>query len=102
MNMSDTQNKVVMLPMSTQKKYMKDKKCDYRTLAIMTLYSKFTPIEEQHKTGNYEPYRYVYKNKIIEFTDEIESLSNKKIGTIVNNMRKLSQLNNGLVQAVKK
>lgn len=93
--------KVVNLPMCTQKKYMKDKKYDYKTLAIMTLYSKFTPIEEQHKTGNYEPYRFVYKNKIIEFTDEIENLSNKKIGTIINNMRKLSQIENGLVTATK-
>lgn len=93
--------KVVNFPMSTQKCHMKDKKCDYKTLAIMTLYSNMTPMKDQHESRTYEPYRYVYKNKIIKFTDEIESLSNKKIGTVINNMRKLSQLEGGLVTATK-
>ena len=64
--------KVVNFPMSTQKCHMKDKKCDYKTLAIMTLYSNMTPMKDQHESRTYEPYRYVYKNKIIKFTDEIE------------------------------
>lgn len=93
--------KVVNFPMSTQKCHMKDKKCDYKTLAIMTLYSNMTPVEDQHESGDYEPYRYIYKNKIIKFTNEIEDLSGKKIGTIINNMRKLSNLENGLVTVTK-
>ena len=40
-------DKVVMLPMSSKKCNMQNKKCDYKTLAIMTLYSNFTPIEMQ-------------------------------------------------------
>ena len=59
-------DKVVMLPMSSKKCNMQNKKCDYKTLAIMTLYSNFTPIEMQDEKGVYETYRFLYKNKIIK------------------------------------
>ena len=93
---------IVKLPINTNEKFMQNKKCDYKVLAIMTLYSKFTPMNKQEKSGTYEQYRYVYKNKIIEFTDEIEKLSQKKINTIMKNMRALSNINEGeLVTACK-
>lgn len=96
------EEKIVKLPINTNEKYMQNKKCDYKVLAIMTLYSNFTPMDEQEKSGNYEQYRYVYKNKIIEFTDEIEKLSQKKINTIIRSMRALSNIGNGeLVTACK-
>ena len=96
------EKKVVKLPMNSHEKYMKDKKCDYKTLAIMTLYSNMTPIEEQDENGSYEEYRYLYKNKIIKFTEEIEGLSKNKINTILKNIRRLSQLDDGsLVSACK-
>lgn len=88
--------------MNSHEKYMKNKKCDYKTLAIMMLYSNMTPIEEQEENGTYEEYRYLYKNKIIKFTEEIEGLSENKINTILKNIRKLSQLDDGsLVSACK-
>ena len=92
-------DKVVMLPMSSKKCNMQNKKCDYKTLAIMTLYSNFTPIEMQDEKGVYETYRFLYKNKIIKFTKEIEEISNNKINTIIKNMRKLSNLDGDLVIA---
>lgn len=96
------EKKVVKLPMNSHEKYMKDKKCDYKTLAIMMLYSNMTPIEEQDENGTYEEYRYLYKNKIIKFTEEIEELSRNKINSILKNIRKLSQLDDGnLVSACK-
>ena len=74
-------DKVVMLPMSSKKCNMQNKKCDYKTLAIMTLYSNFTPIEMQDEKGVYETYRFLYKNKIIKFTKEIEEIyANENIG----------------------
>ena len=35
--MNDNKEKVVKFPMNSHEKFMKDKKCDYKTLAIMTL-----------------------------------------------------------------
>ena len=94
-------NKIIKFPMNSQKKFMQDKKCDYKTLAIMTLYSNHTPIEHQHETGNYEPYRYLYRDKIIEFTEEIEGLSKNKISTVLKNMKKLSTISDDFVLAYK-
>lgn len=93
--------KVVSFPMNSQKSNMKNKSCDYKTLAIMTLYSNMTPKKELYSKGEDELYRYVYKNKIIKFTDEIEDLSGNKINTIIKNMRKLSQLESRLITACK-
>ena len=100
-NIHKRNGEVITLPINSEKKNMKNKKCDYKTLAIMTYCSNMKPIEQQDETGVYEKYRYVYKNKIIELTDEIEQLSNSKINTIVKNMRKLSQLEGNLVNAYK-
>ena len=79
--------KVVKFPMNSHEKFMKDKKCDYKTLAIMTLYSNHTPLEIQHNNANYEEYRYLYKNKVLEFREEIAELSQTKINTVLRNMK---------------
>lgn len=94
-------HKVVSFPMNSQKSNMKNKSCDYKTLAIMTLYSNMTPKDVLYNKGEDESYRYIYKNKIIKFTDEIEDLSGNKINTIIKNMRKLSQLESRLISACK-
>lgn len=91
--------KNVFLPISTDKEHMQNKKCDYKTLAIMTLYSNMVPKEMQDESGIYESSRYIYNNRVIKFTDEIEKLSGNKINTICKNMRKLSKLENNLVVA---
>ena len=92
---------VVKFPMNSEEMHIQNKKCDYKTLAIMTLYSNMTPKEMLYEEGTDEIYRYVYKDKIIKFTDEIEKLSKNKINTIIKNMRKLSKLDNRLVNACK-
>lgn len=93
--------KEVFFPISTDQKNIKDKKCDYKTLAIMTLYSNRVPDEIQEQNAVYETSRFIYKNKIIKFTDEIEELSGNKVKTICDNMRKLSKLENNLIVACK-
>lgn len=91
--------KEVFFPISTDQKNIKNKKCDYKTLAIMTLYSNRVPDEIQEQNAIYETSRFIYKNQIIKFTDEIEELSGNKVKTICDNMRKLSKLENNLVVA---
>ena len=100
-NKEEVMAKELALPLNSEKENMQNKKCDYKTLAIMTLYSKMTPKEQQEKEEHEENYRYVYKNNIIEFTDEVEELSKNKIDTVIKNMRKLSKLEGNLVTAVK-
>lgn len=89
--------KEVFLPINTEKENIQNKRCDYKTLGIMTLYSNMKPIEKQDEEGVYETNRYIYKNKIMLNKDEIEELSGVKIKTVCDNMRKLSKLEGNLV-----
>ena len=90
MDSEDDEERVVKFPMSSSEVNMKDKKCDYKTLAIMTLYSYKNKCED---------HRYVYKNHILLNKEEIESLSNNKIDTVCKNIRKLCKLSNKLIEA---
>lgn len=86
-------NKIIKFPISSSEENMKDKLCDYDTLAIITLYSKFN-VNEKDKGK-----RFIYKDKILLNKDEIENLSNKKIDTVIRNIKKLSKLESRLVEA---
>ena len=91
---------IVKLPINSSKQNMQNKKCDYKTLAIMTLYSYMTPNEITLEQGYEELYRFAYRNKIEKDMDEIEELSNNKRDTIIRNIKKLTKLNSGLITAV--
>ena len=86
--------------MNSSKKNMKNRNCDYKTLAIMSLYSKFTPIEKQIEDGVDEQYIYLYRNTILESKDEIEEISKWKIKTVLNNMRKITMINSNLITSM--
>ena len=88
-----SKEKVVRLPMNCSEVHLKNKKCDFKTLAIMTLYSCFETSEDEPTSAH----RYIYRNKIIELTDEIEELSQNTIKTIKRNIKKLADLDNALV-----
>lgn len=89
--------KILKLPINSSKENMQNKKCNYKTLAIMTLYSNRTPNEVSLDKGYEELYRYLYENKIRDNILEIEKLSHNKQDTIFRNIRKLAKLNNGLI-----
>lgn len=89
------QNNTIKLPINVYEGNMGDKKCDYKTLAIMTLYSNRKP----HDEDTNEQYRFIYRNKVIEFTNEIEQLSKNKMNTVLRNIKKLSNLTGNLVNA---
>ena len=61
-------SEVLKLPMSSKEDNLKNKSCDYNTLAIMTLYSN------ANLTNDDEYQRYVYLNKIYKNQEEIEKL----------------------------
>lgn len=91
---------IVKLPINSSKQNMQNKKCNYKTLAIMTLYSNMTPNEITLEQGYEELYRFVYENKIKNNIIEIENLSHYKQDTIIRNIRKLAKLNKGLITVV--
>lgn len=91
--------KILKLPINSSKKNMQNKKCDYRILALMTLYSNRTPNEISLEEGYEELYRYIYKNKIEDNMEEIEVLTNNKRDTIIRNIKKLAKLSDGLITA---
>lgn len=92
--------KIVKLPINSSKQNMQNKKCNYKTLAIMTLYSNMTSKEITLEQGYEELYRFVYESKIKNKIVEIENLSHYKQDTIIRNIRKLAKLNNGLITVV--
>ena len=98
--MANKKNKEYNVPMNSSKKNMKNRNCDYKTLAIMSLYSKFTPIEKQIEDGVDEQYIYLYRNTILESKDEIEEISKWKIKTVLNNMRKITMINSNLITSM--
>ena len=98
--MAKKKNKEYNVPMNSSKKNMKNRNCDYKTLAIMSLYSKFTPIEKQIEDGVDEQYIYLYRNTILESKDEIEEISKWKIKTVLNNMRKITMINSNLITSM--
>lgn len=88
--------KINYFPLSSFDEYMKS--IDYKTYAIITLFSKFCNGENQF--GEYENSRYIYKNNIISNQEEIEKLSKNKINTVLKNIRKLAKMDNNLVVAL--
>lgn len=89
-------NKDYSFPITSSKDNMMNKLLDYKTLSIMTIFSnKDNTIND----GVEEMHRYLYKNKVLENIESIESLSKNKINTIMKNIRKLSKLDNNVVMA---
>lgn len=93
------QIKNIRFPINSKRENLQNKKIDYKTLAIMTLYSNVTPIEMQEDQAAYELYRYLYENKLLKNMSEIEELSGNKKNTIMKNIKKLSRLKEGMVIA---
>lgn len=83
-------NKIIKFPISTAEENIQDKKCDYKLLSTLTLLSKYN-VGEDH--------RYIYKDDIILNKNKIESLSKRKINTVIKNVRKLSKLEGNAVVA---
>lgn len=83
------------LPISSYEEYLKN--IDYMTYGIITYFSNRTMTDEI--TDTEELFRWVYKNKLIKNSDEIEKLSKNKFNTVMRNVRKLARMDNDLVIA---
>lgn len=75
-------NKIIKLPINSSKEYMQNKKCDYKLLALLTLFSE---LDDDCRIVNCID---LYKKENI---DNIEKLSNMKIDTIKRKIRFLNK-----------
>lgn len=96
-NYIELKRKVVKLPMPTANEILKDRKVDLKTYSLMVLYSNCQTKKQREEVE--ELYRYLYYNKIIDNSEEIEELSKWKLDTIKRNIKKLAKLENKLVIA---
>ena len=90
-------------PMNTE--YIKDKKMDYETLGLITLYSNYkseTVCEEEGLSiSDVEYHRYIYEkgsNSINSNMRNMEKLSKNKRRNIKRNIKKLTECNNKVVE----
>lgn len=85
-----SKDNIVRFPISTDEKNMKDKKCDYNTYGLMTLFSKYTKGED---------HRYITEDDLILNQSKIEEYSKNKFDTVKRNIKKLAKLESSLVVA---
>ena len=90
-------------PMNTE--YIKDKKMDYETLGLITLYSNYkseTVCEEEGLSiSDVEYHRYIYErgsNSINSNMKNMEKISKNKRRNIKRNIKKLTECNNKVVE----
>ena len=84
------ENCVLRYPISSDEKYMKDKKLNYKLLGMLTLLSKHNPNEN---------HRYIYHKDVLLNKDMFETLSKNKMDTIIRNIKKLTKIEGDLVVA---
>ena len=90
-------------PMNTE--YIKDKKMDYETLGLITLYSNYKGEvvcdNEGLSIGEVEYHRYIYErgsNSINSNMKNMEKISKNKRRNIKRNIKKLTECNNKVVE----
>lgn len=95
-------NKEWNVPMCTEESIIRNKKIDYKTLALLSVNSNYKSEEVCRQFGiEYNPnenYRYLYKNSIRENKEELEKLSKWKLDTIQRNIKKLETNGNGFIE----
>lgn len=83
-------DKIVKFPITSNEKYLKDKKCNYKILGLLTLLSK-------HTKG--ENHRYIYHKDVMLNKDMLETLSGNKMDAIIKTIKKLIKLEGDLIIA---
>lgn len=79
-------------PITSSKENLMNKKVDYKVLMLMTLLSNVQLHKEALDTGNEERWRYLYRNKLKEYKDLVESLSQTKLNTVLRTIKKMEKL----------
>lgn len=89
--------------MNTEPKYLGNKDVNYKWYGLLNVNSKMknenTPKEDGGTYGyaEAEEYRYIYENYIRSSMKLLEEMSDSKQRTVLNNIKKLAKVSNGLV-----
>lgn len=94
-------NKNYKFPITSSKTNLMNKKIDFKVLMLMTLLSNKQREDEFMASGEEELWRYVYRNKLIEHVELVESLSKSKIQSIIKIINKMSKLDCNVVNVRK-
>ena len=99
----NNQDKINKFPISSEQKYMRDKKVNFLNYCILVYFSNYQKdCEMKNFEGTFDTHRYIYENKILKNKEEIEHYSKTKIQTFIRNAKKLATLSNGEVVSVRK
>lgn len=79
-------------PITSAKINLMNKQVDYKVLMLMTLLSNVQLHKDALDTGNEERWRYLYRNKLKEYKDLVESLSKTKLNSIYKTIKKMEKL----------
>lgn len=79
-------------PISSSDDNLKNKKIDYKVLMLMTFLSNRKTEEDTSEDGKEELWRYLYRNKLVEYQDLVEGISKNKLETIIKTIRKMEKL----------
>lgn len=88
-------------PITSAKENLMNKNLDYKVLMLLTLLSNRQTDKDFEETGSQDTYRYIYKNRLYEYKDLIESLSNNKLNTILRTIKKIEKLDCKIINVVK-
>lgn len=79
-------------PITSAKINLMNKKVDYKVLMLMTLLSNVQLHKDALDTGNEERWRYLYRNKLNEYKDLVEGLSQTKLNSIYKTIKRMEKL----------
>lgn len=99
----NNQDKINKFPISSEQKYMRDKKVNFLNYCILVYFSNYQgDYEIRNFEGTFDTHRYIYEDKILKNKSEIEHYSKTKIQTFIRNAKKLATISNGEVVSVRK
>ena len=99
----NNQDKINKFPISSEQKYMRDKKVNFLNYCILVYFSNYQgDYEIKNFEGTFDTHRYIYEDKILKNKNEIEHYSKTKIQTFIRNAKKLATLSNGEIVSVRK
>lgn len=99
----NNQDKINKFPISSEQKYMRDKKVNFLNYCILVYFSNYQgDYEIKNFESTFDTHRYIYEDKILKNKNEIEHYSKTKIQTFIRNAKKLATLSNGEIVSVRK
>lgn len=99
--MSKILNEGYKFPISSSNDNLSNKKIDYKVLMLMTLLSNRKTEQDTCEDGKEELWRYLYRNKLIEYQGLVEETSKNKLKSIFKTIKKMENLDCNVIDVRK-